>query len=243
MTTKTVHFDVGGKIYKVAEDTLMKYENTVLAKMVSKNWNKGNNLEPLYIDRNGERFQYILDWYRDGRITVPRTVAIEAVKGDASFFGLPDDVVIEDTHSIDDYVSALKGVKFNLEEMTRKNTADGLALSIEGFAIWAVFEMVNKLSIPLAMPESAIVQLSGFEKIHSEFWIHQSHKHIILAAIQRVFTTLGDEQIPAFLTSVDLKYNDPNEFIFRGPNRFVEFKFTMDMNQSSASGGKRKCPY
>jgi hypothetical protein len=106
MTTKTVHFDVGGKIYKVAEDTLMKYENTVLAKMVSENWNKGNNLEPLFIDRNGERFQYILDWYRDGRITVPRTVAIEAVKGDALFFGLPDDVVIEDTHSIDDYVSA-----------------------------------------------------------------------------------------------------------------------------------------
>jgi hypothetical protein len=129
-------------------------------------------------------------------------------------------------------VSALKGVKFNLEEMTKKNTADSLALSIEGFAIWAVFEMVNKLSIPLAMPESAIVPLSGYEKIHSEFWIEKSHRYIILAAIQKVFATLGDQQIPAFLTSVDLNYNGSNRF--GDPMGFVEFKFSMDINQLSA---------
>jgi hypothetical protein len=49
---------------------------------------------PLFIDRNGERFQYILDWYRDGRIIVPRTIAIYAVKGDTLFFGLLDDVIV-----------------------------------------------------------------------------------------------------------------------------------------------------
>jgi hypothetical protein len=134
MTTKIVHFDVGGKLYKVAVDILMKYENTMLAKMVSEKWNKEENQVPLFIDRNGERFQHILDWYRDGRMIVPRTVAIDAMKSDALFFGLPDDLIVEDTHSIDDYVSALQRVKFNLEEMTRKNSDDSLTLAIEGSA-------------------------------------------------------------------------------------------------------------
>jgi hypothetical protein len=79
MTTKIVQFDVGGVHYNVAEDTLMKYEGTMLAKMVAEKWKKGGDEEPLFIDRNGERFQYILDWYRDGRITVPRIIAIDAL--------------------------------------------------------------------------------------------------------------------------------------------------------------------
>jgi hypothetical protein len=56
MTTKIVQFDVGGVHYNVAEDTLMKYEGTMLAKMVAEKWKKGGDEEPLFIDRNGERF-------------------------------------------------------------------------------------------------------------------------------------------------------------------------------------------
>jgi hypothetical protein len=63
METSIIHLNVGGTRYDVAEDTLMKHEDTMLAKMVSERWQKRINGRPLFIDGNGERFQYILDWY------------------------------------------------------------------------------------------------------------------------------------------------------------------------------------
>jgi hypothetical protein len=103
MMTKIVQLNVGGVRYEVAEDTLMRYEDTMLAKMISGKWKEGGNTEPLFIDRNGERFQYILDWYRDGKITVPKTITVEAIKSETLFFGLPADAIIEETQSIYDY--------------------------------------------------------------------------------------------------------------------------------------------
>lgn len=96
MMTKIIELNVGGMRYDVAEDTLMKYEDTMLAKMVADKWQKGGDQEPKFIDRDGERFRYILDWYRDGRITVPRTITIDALKNDVLFFGLPADAIIEE---------------------------------------------------------------------------------------------------------------------------------------------------
>jgi hypothetical protein len=49
----------------------MKYEETVMAKLVSEKWNSKNTEAAILIDRDGERFKYILDFYRDGEIIVP----------------------------------------------------------------------------------------------------------------------------------------------------------------------------
>lgn len=87
-----------GTHYDVAKDTLLKFEDTMLAKLVSDKWNQ-NSHEAIFIDRDGERFKYILDWYRDGKITVPKIVSIDAIKSEAEYFGLGD-IIIEQPNSL-----------------------------------------------------------------------------------------------------------------------------------------------
>jgi hypothetical protein len=97
----------------VAKETLLKFDDTMLAKLISVKQIKGSNQEPLFIDRNGERFQYILDWYQDGRITLTTIIAIEVIKSDAIFFGLPENAIIEESNCISDYMSSFYDTRLN----------------------------------------------------------------------------------------------------------------------------------
>ncbi|KAF4674516.1 potassium channel tetramerization domain containing [Perkinsus olseni] len=108
-----VTLSVGGKIYQITKSTLDKYPDTMLSRMVSEDW-MGLNEESdddcesaeacdtptpsVFIDRDGTLFEYILNWYRNGEICIPWTVSEEAVRREASYFALPDDVrVVRDT--------------------------------------------------------------------------------------------------------------------------------------------------
>jgi hypothetical protein len=76
----------------------MKHEGTMLAKLVSERWKPQSNETPIFIDRDVENFKYILEFYRDGEIIVPRTVAIEAIKNDVLYFGSPKNSSIKESN-------------------------------------------------------------------------------------------------------------------------------------------------
>lgn len=59
--TDIINLNVGGVQHSVARDTIMKFEDTMLAKLVSAKWNSESSEAAIFIDRNGERFQNILD--------------------------------------------------------------------------------------------------------------------------------------------------------------------------------------
>lgn len=74
----TVTFDVGGKLYRVSRSLLEKHPHTILAKegLVRTNDNKDDDKHdahdvPIFIERNGDRFMYVLDYMRDGTVHVP----------------------------------------------------------------------------------------------------------------------------------------------------------------------------
>ncbi|KAF4669781.1 potassium channel tetramerization domain containing [Perkinsus chesapeaki] len=115
-----ITLSVGGKIYKVAKSTFDKYPDTMLSRMVSDDWKTSKTIdvstdvdddtdesdvckraaanEAIFIDRDSELFEYILNWYRNGEICIPWNVSEEAVRREASYFALPDDVrVVRDT--------------------------------------------------------------------------------------------------------------------------------------------------
>jgi hypothetical protein len=90
----TVIFNVGGTFYEVYANTLLKHPNTTLARLlVSKPYILGS-VTPVFIDRDGGRFKYILDWYRDGVISLPLHLPVGPLCRDIQYFGLPDDVNI-----------------------------------------------------------------------------------------------------------------------------------------------------
>ena len=83
--SKVVKFNVGGTRYDVSQSLLDLYPTCMLTRMLSTDWggtghNDGDatdndkdnrNDEAIFIDRNGERFQYVLDYMRDERIELP----------------------------------------------------------------------------------------------------------------------------------------------------------------------------
>mmetsp|Transcript_9294 Transcript_9294/g.28655 ORF Transcript_9294/g.28655 Transcript_9294/m.28655 type:complete len:218 (-) Transcript_9294:87-740(-) len=85
----TVKFDVGGVVYKTARSTLQKFPESMLATMVSDRWAASSSEEAFFVDRDPNRFRYILDFYRDGHIILPITVSKREVLREAEYFGVP----------------------------------------------------------------------------------------------------------------------------------------------------------
>ena len=104
MTTETVLFDVGGTKYKVSRSLLSNHPDTMLARSASDQWQEDPEAE-IFIERDGERFRYCLDYLRDGRVILPITVAKGAVLEDLKYYGVEN----VNTNAIDHYPS--KGSK------------------------------------------------------------------------------------------------------------------------------------
>ena len=86
---ETVTFDVGGKHYKVSRSLIERFPDTILARMTSELWLGGNKAkdEPIFIERDGERFRYCLDYMRDGRVSVPITASKDGIVKDLEYYG------------------------------------------------------------------------------------------------------------------------------------------------------------
>jgi len=88
----TVQLDVGGHLFKVSRSLLEQHPDTMLARLVSDDWQNDDNKDGThFIDRNGERFQYVLDYMRDQKVYLPLTVSKEAFLLDLQYFGFDVD--------------------------------------------------------------------------------------------------------------------------------------------------------
>jgi hypothetical protein len=88
-----VLLDVSGTVYKVPKTLLEAHRNTMLARLVSERWrkdNENNEEEAIFINRNGDRFQYILDYMRDEEVHLPINVSKDAIVKDLDYFGFED---------------------------------------------------------------------------------------------------------------------------------------------------------
>jgi len=97
-SSKTVFFNVGGTIYEVSRSLIEQHSDTMLARYVSHTWNQDGdeadtlkNSKPLFIERDGERFRFCLDYMRDGWVVeLPPTVSKDALLQDLAYFGFHD---------------------------------------------------------------------------------------------------------------------------------------------------------
>jgi hypothetical protein len=93
----TVKFNVGGCHYDVSRPLIEKFPSTMLARMVSETWQKDREAT-LFIERNGERFQYCLDYMRDGEVWLPLNAPKEGVLLDLDYFGFKEEVYTTKIH-------------------------------------------------------------------------------------------------------------------------------------------------
>jgi hypothetical protein len=86
---ESIKFNVGGNTYEVSRSLLDQFPNTMIARAASEMWNKKTRSKdkPIFIDRNGDRFAYVLDNMRDNKIQLPITVSKEGLIDDMHYYG------------------------------------------------------------------------------------------------------------------------------------------------------------
>ena len=97
MAQAVIKFNVGGVRYEVSQSLLDSYPDSMLAQSASENWQKDPN-EEIFIERNGLRFQFVLDYLRDGHVNLPGSVSKAALLTDLKFYGfesVKDGAIVE----------------------------------------------------------------------------------------------------------------------------------------------------
>ncbi len=125
---KIVRLNVGGTHYEVSRNTLERCEGSMLASLISYHWKEGNSdEEPIFIDRNGRLFEYVLDYLRTNKVYLPYSASRDAVKEEFEFYGIDADMTkvnekygIEYTHAL---VRKIKAKQSDLDALKHEKLA------------------------------------------------------------------------------------------------------------------------
>jgi BTB/POZ domain len=96
-SSTSIKFNVGGSIYQISKSLLDRYPDSMLASISSDQWREGSllngsdNKNEIFVDRNGERFQYVLDYMRDSRVELPLSIPRGQFVLDMEYFALDYD--------------------------------------------------------------------------------------------------------------------------------------------------------
>jgi BTB/POZ domain len=86
-------FNVGGRVYEVGRSLLWKFPDTMMLRTVAELWEQERNeattsVKPICIDRDGNRFVYVLDFLRNGCVTLPMTISKDSFLSDLSYYNI-----------------------------------------------------------------------------------------------------------------------------------------------------------
>lgn len=87
-----VRLNVGGIRYDVSLDTLERCDGSKLMSLLSDHWRENSYDEPLFIDRNGLLFQYVLDFLRTYKLCVPPSVSQEGLNEELKYYGIDAEI-------------------------------------------------------------------------------------------------------------------------------------------------------
>jgi BTB/POZ domain len=88
--SKVIRLNVGGTHYEVSRSLIEIYPDTMLARLISKEWNSSNDNDKnqeIFIDRDGPRFQYVLDYMRDQKVLLAVNVLKQSIVTELEYFG------------------------------------------------------------------------------------------------------------------------------------------------------------
>ena len=94
MKYNTVRFNIGGTRYEVSQTLLDQYPDSMLSKSASKEWHDSEKKE-IFIERDGSKFKFVLDFMRDGKVVLPISQAKAAIIAELEYFNFefdPDDI-------------------------------------------------------------------------------------------------------------------------------------------------------
>jgi hypothetical protein len=130
-SSTVIRLNVGGTRYEVTRSLIELFPDTMLARMISKEWSSGDDQE-IFIDRNGFRFQYVLDYMRDQKATLAMNVTKESILAEWEYFGfahVPSDS-IDPKKMNKQALQHIKATQINFAERVEKMQEDCLLNTI-----------------------------------------------------------------------------------------------------------------
>mmetsp|Transcript_88624 Transcript_88624/g.255584 ORF Transcript_88624/g.255584 Transcript_88624/m.255584 type:complete len:245 (+) Transcript_88624:99-833(+) len=122
-----VKFNVGGRIFEVLrEPTLSLHPNSLLNSLAEEHTGD----DPIFVEANPDLFQYMLDFLRHRKISIPRTVSKAAVQQEAAKLGLPGiqgEDIKQDPGRLADLTSLHKRLTQAHAERCKRNQGEFLA--------------------------------------------------------------------------------------------------------------------
>lgn len=87
MSSSNVSFNVGWKLFEVGRPLLDKYPDSMMLRVLG-DLADNEKTDPIFIDRDSTRFGYILDYMRDGKVTLPITISKDSFVSDLNYYGI-----------------------------------------------------------------------------------------------------------------------------------------------------------
>ena len=119
--TDIAKFNIGGHRYEVSRSLLESHPDTMLAKSASDQWQEDPESE-IFIERDGQRFRFVLDYLRDGKVSLPITEAKHAFLAELEYYNIGADTdKIVRKMEVEDVILARKCVLDRLEETVKSS--------------------------------------------------------------------------------------------------------------------------
>ena len=98
---KQFKLNIGGTRYEVSNSLLDQFQDSMLRRITSDTWNNESNdplLDPdltkkdeIFIERDGGRFKFVLDYMRDGEVSLPLSIPRQQLVSDMEYYGIDFD--------------------------------------------------------------------------------------------------------------------------------------------------------
>ena len=110
----TVKLNVGGRQYEISHALIKQYPDTMLARLVSKEWNHEDPNKRIFIDRDGEIFAHILNYMRYGSIELPTSLPQTMFERELDYYGIS--IEESNIHEQQSSIRAMKHIKQQIVE-------------------------------------------------------------------------------------------------------------------------------
>lgn len=113
----TVVFNADCTTYEVSRALVEKFPDSMSAKLISDTWQQDNNDdEAIFLQCNGPRFQYVVDYMQFQKVNLALCVSKEAVLQGLKYFGFFDSATPNEVHGVLEIAEAGHLVKNLFEE-------------------------------------------------------------------------------------------------------------------------------
>jgi hypothetical protein len=96
-----VKINVGGKSFEVSRSLIHQYPESMIGRLISDTWHKSHHEDAIFIDRDGDIFNHVLNYMRYGSIELPAVVPKAMFQRELDFYGLEITGSIKEESSIE----------------------------------------------------------------------------------------------------------------------------------------------